>query len=403
MLALLAVAELLGMSVWFAGTVLAPALSRSWGLTPAESAWITSVVPLGFVAGTLTLAVLNIPDTVPSRTLFSVAALAAAAANALLLVASGYGTALLFRFATGACLAGVYPPAMKMAATWFRAARGLAIGSVVGALTVGKALPYLFEALGGERIRVVLLGTSGAAAVAAALIWLLYRDGPFAFARRPFSWHLAGAVFRDRRLRLVTSGYLGHMWELYAFWAWIGAYFAASGAKRALLGYAPPAVTTLRLLTFVTIAIGAVGCVYGGRLADRIGRERLVIAALIVSGSCAMLSSAVFGASWWLVVPLAWVWGIAVVADSAQFSALATELAPAHGVGTALTLQTSLGFLLTMASIQLVPLVVATAGWRFAFPMLAAGPAFGILAMQRVRAGDGATPSVRVATPAGTG
>lgn len=384
MLALLAAAELLGMCMWFAATAVAPELRARWGLTGTEAAWLTSVVQLGFVVGTLVAAALNLADVVAARTLFAASATAGAAANALLLAAGGYPVALLLRFLTGFCLAGVYPPAMKMAATWFRSGRGLAIGIVVGALTVGKALPYLVEAVGGVRVAPVVLVTSAAALAAALLVWLGYTDGPFAFPRRAFSPRLVLEVARERRVRLATLGYLGHMWELYSLWAWIGAFLAASAAARAARGLPVPGAAALHLLTFATIAIGAVGCIWGGRIADRVGRERLVIGALAVSGACAVLSGVAFGSSFWVLVPLVWVWGIAVIADSAQFSALVTETAPPHAVGTALTLQTSLGFLLTMVTIQMVPPAVALLGWRFAFPALALGPVFGIAAIRRL-------------------
>lgn len=384
MLALIALAELLGMAVWFAATAVAPELRERWGLSPAQSGWLTSVVQLGFVAGTLGAAALNIADLFPSRSYFAVCAVLAAGANGALLVGGGYGPALVLRFLTGFFLAGVYPPAMKMASTWFRSGRGLAIGTVVGALTAGKALPYLIDAIGGVRMAPVVLGTSAAALAAAALVAVGYRDGPFAFPRRPFSWRLAGEVARLRDLRLVTAGYLGHMWELYCFWAWIAAFLAASAAARAAAGHPVPAAGTVTLLAFLVIACGGIACVVGGGIADRVGRERLVMGALAVSGGCALVVGFAFGKSFWLLVPIAAVWGMSVIADSAQFSALVTELAPPHAVGTALTLQTSLGFLLTTVTIQMVPHMVGWVGWQWAFPALALGPLAGIAAIGRL-------------------
>ena len=384
MLALIALAELLGMSVWFAATAVAPELRELWGLSPAESGWLTSAVQLGFVAGTLGAAALNVADLFPSRPYFAACAVLAAAANGALLFAGGYGPALVLRFLTGFFLAGVYPPAMKMASTWFRSGRGLAIGTVVGALTVGKALPYLIDAVGGVRMAPVVLGTSAAALAAAALVAAGYRDGPFAFPRRPFSWRLAGEVARLRDLRLVTAGYLGHMWELYCFWAWIAAFLAASAAARAAAGRPAPGAGTIALLAFLIIACGGIACVVGGGIADRVGRERLVMGALAASGGCALVIGFAFGRSFWLLVPIAAVWGMSVIADSAQFSALVTELAPSHAVGTALTLQTSLGFLLTTVTIQMVPHLVGWVGWQWAFPALALGPIAGITAIGRL-------------------
>ena len=381
MLALLATAELLGMAPWFAATAVAPEFRELWGLTGGESAWLTSIVQLGFVVGTLVAAILNLADILPSRSYFATCALLAGAVNAGLLVAGDFRTALVLRFLTGFLLAGVYPPAMKMAATWFLSNRGVAIGTIVGALTVGKALPYLVDALGGVRIAPVVAATSLSVMLAGVLVGIGYRDGPHAFARRPFSWRLAGEVARNREVRLVTAGYLGHMWELYAFWAWIAAFLAASVAA----GTGAPGPRGVALAAFSVVAAGGIACVVGGRIADQIGRERLVMVALAASGTAALSVGLVFGLSFWIVVPLVMFWGMAVIADSAQFSALVTELAPAHAVGTALTLQTSLGFLLTTVTIQLVPVVVSAIGWRWAFAMLAVGPFVGIFAIARLR------------------
>ena len=380
MLGLLAAAVLLAMSPWFAAAAAAPELRRLWGLGDSSTAWLTSMVQLGFVAGTLVAAILNLADLWSGRGYFAGAALLAAGANLALLAVDGYPAALALRFLTGFALAGVYPPAMKMAATWFREERGLAIGVVVGALTVGKALPYLVDWFGGARLRAVLLATSAGALVAAGLVLAAYRDGPFRFPGRRFDWHLAGRVARLRELRLVTGGYLGHMWELYSYWAWIGAFLAASQLRH--LGGQSTGPTGH--LAFTAIAVGAIGCVWAGRVADRIGRERVVTWSLVVSGTCAAVVGFAFGESLWILLPIVLVWGVAVIADSAQFSALATEVAPADAVGTALTLQTSLGFLLTLVTIQLVPPVVDLVGWRWAFSILVAGPVFGIACIQRL-------------------
>ena len=382
-LALLATAELLGMSLWFAASAVSAQYRAAWGLTASEAGWLTTIVNLGFVVGTAASAVLNLADVVPARRLFAASALVGAAMNALVLTADGLGSALVWRFLTGVCLAGVYPPAMKMIATWFRARRGLAVGTVVGALTVGKALPYLIHALPDAGIRPVALAASAAAVVAAALVWLGYRDGPYPFPPRPFSWGLAGEVVRERRWRLATGGYLGHMWELYAAWTWLPVFIAASvAAHDPAAGARGEAVASA--VAFAALAVGGIGCVWGGLVADRLGRERLVTWAMAASGVCAALIGLAFGASLWLLVPVALAWGFFVIADSAQFSVLVTESVPPHAVGTALTLQTSLGFLLTMAAIQLVPPVVALVGWRWAFAFLAVGPALGIASIARL-------------------
>jgi MFS family permease len=384
MLALLASAELLGMSLWFAASAVAPELAAERGLDPARAGWITAIVQLGFVAGTAVAAILNLADLIPARRLFAGSALLASASNAALLAVPGASGVLLARFATGFFLAGVYPPGMKMIATWFRARRGLAIGALVGAITVGKALPYLILALPWGGLAPALLTVSAGAALAGLLVLVGYREGPYPFPARPFSWGLVAEVFRERRFRLATGGYLGHMFELYSFWTWIPVFLAASAAERSArtgLLIDPAAVS---LVAFGTIAVGSLGCIWGGLVADRAGRERLVTWALAASGACALLIGALFGAPLPAVAVLAWIWGFFVIADSAQFSALVTEAVPPHAVGTALTVQTSLGFLLTMVSIQLIPPLVEQAGWPWAFPLLALGPAFGIAAIRRL-------------------
>ncbi|HMC57400.1 MAG TPA: MFS transporter [Gemmatimonadaceae bacterium] len=385
MLALLALAELLGMSLWFAGNAVAPQLRSLWNLSGAQVGWLTTAVQLGFVAGTGVVAILNLADIIPSRTLFSVAAVLGAAANLALLAADGFFIAVVTRFACGFCLAGVYPPAMKMIATWFRARRGLAVGTIVGALTVGKATPYLVHAFPTAGVDAIVISGSVSAAMAAALVWLGYREGPYPFPPRPFSWSLVSTVARSPQWRLATGGYLGHMFELYSYWTWIPAFLAASAARHAGSATLLPVEERLTyLLAFGTIAIGGFGCLWGGLVADRLGRERLVIIAMAISGVCALLIGATFGRGWLLVAPIALAWGFFVIADSAQFSVLITESVPPHAVGTALMLQTSIGFLLTTVSIQLVPPLVRAAGWAWAFPLLAMGPIAGIAAIRRL-------------------
>ncbi|MGG5810483.1 MFS transporter [Falsiroseomonas sp. CW058] len=373
-LAVLCLAVVLCLSVWFAGTAAVPALLAEGLVTPGRAAWLTTAVQLGFVAGTLVSAVLSLADRRDPRRLFLACGLLAAAATlAQVLVPPSGGAALALRFVAGAAMAGVYPVGMKLAASWARGDLGLLIGLLVGAVTLGSALPHLVPGLlGGIGWQAAYLG-AGVLAVAGGLLILAFRPGPLLGSRPPFRPAQALEAWRNRGLRLANLGYLGHMWELYAMWAWVGLFLAG-----VLGGAAGPWV-------FVVVASGSLGCVAAGLVADRWNRASAAAACMVVSGGCALLvgPAAAFGPA--VVLGLALVWGFAVVADSAQFSACVVTLSPPDYVGTMLTVQTSLGFLLTALTIGIVPGAVAWLGWDWAFALLAPGPLLGAVAMWRLR------------------
>jgi MFS family permease len=379
-LVLLSLAELFGMSLWFSASAVVPALRVEWALSEATAGWLTIAVQLGFVCGTLLSAVLNLPDVISVRHLFAASALAGALANAGLGAYShGPSSAIALRFLTGLFLAGVYPPGMKIMASWFRTSRGMALGVLVGALTLGKASPYLVNGLGSANWRQNILFISLLAILAGLIVLLFVDDGPHALPAAKFDWKQAAAVFKNRGVRLASFGYFGHMWELYAMWLWIPVMIRAS----LLLSKESPVFA--EFASFLVIGCGALGCVAAGLLADRIGRTVVTSWAMVISGSCCLVIGFLFGGNPILLLIVAAVWGASVVADSAQFSACVTELGDPRYVGTALTMQTCVGFLLTTLSIELIPYLVKAVGWRYAFAALAPGPVFGVLAMLRLR------------------
>jgi MFS family permease len=382
MLAWLAAAELAGMSLWFSATAVTPSLVTAFHLTPDQSAWLTVAVQGGFVVGTLATALANLADVVPARRLMGLGCLAGAAANAAALLVASPLALIITRVLTGVALGWVYPPAMKIVAGWFRQRRGLALGALVGALTLGKATPHLVTALFGGEWRTSMAFTSALALGGAVVALGIVRDGPLALTAARFDLGAIRRIVAVREVRLVTLGYLGHMWELYAMWAWVAAFSAASLTAS---GVGDGAVGRLAaLVAFVAIGTGAIGCVMAGRLADALGKARIARVAMMASATCALATGLVYGRHpAWLVLLVA-IWGFSVVADSAQFSALVSEHAPADAVGTALTLQTALGFLLTMVTIDALPRVAGAVGWQWACALLAVGPIFGTLAMGRL-------------------
>ena len=380
MLAVVSLAQFLGMTLWFSATAITPRLITEFDIAPNHAAWLTMAVQAGFVAGTLISALSNLADVLNARVLMFVGALIGAITNAAVLIAPGGASVIALRFVTGASLALVYPPGMKIAAGWFREGRGFALGMLIGALTLGKAFPHLLTAIFGAEWRQPMVVVSILAVIGGSLVLAIVRDGPFVAPTAPFDPHAIRKVLASRGARLATLGYLGHMWELYAMWTWVAVFATASFAASGM----SDATAAGSLAAFLAIGSGAVGCVLAGYVADRLGKARVAMWAMIASAASAALTLVVFGQAPILLYALIMFWGFAVVADSAQFSALVSEHAPREHVGTALTLQTCVGFLLTMVTIEALPRVAAATSWQFASLLLVPGPLLGAWAMSRL-------------------
>ena len=381
MLGLICTGVVLCMTTWFSATAITPELVQLWRLSVGQVAWLTNAVQLGFVTGALLSSFVSLPDLIPLRRLMGISALVAASANLCLLWAPSVALLLAARFVTGVALAGIYPPALKLISTWFVRGRGTALGMVIAALTLGSSLPHLVRFL-MDRIdwQAVVMAASACTLAGAGLMVFFAAEGPFPFSRAVFNPRYVGVVLRNRPLALANLGYLGHMWELYAMWGWLLAFVRAASPQLGLAGG-----KSASLVTFAVIASGIAGAVLGGVLADRTSRPFAAGLMMMLSGLCALAIGVVFDGPLWLFLLIAVLWGITVIGDSAQFSAMATELSDPRYVGTALALQLGLGFALTLVSIRFTSVLAAHIGWRWSFLPLAVGPAVGVVAMLFLR------------------
>ncbi len=378
---LLSLSVLFSMTVYFSASAVVPALTKLWSLDNSGRAWLTMSVQLGFVIGAVLSALTNLSDILPAPRLMAASAFLAALSTALIgLIATSFPIALMLRLLTGVFLVGVYPVGMRIISTWTKEDRGLGIGLMVGALTIGSASPHIVNALGGVGDwKMVIYSAAGLATLGGLIALAFIQEGPYRTSTPKFNWKYAGEVMRNRELVLANVGYLGHMWELFAMWAWIQVFLTASFDAVGLNEVWASAVA------FAVIGIGGLGSIVAGQLADRFGRTMVTIISLVTSGICSIVVGLLFGGNPIFLVLLCLIWGFAIVADSAQFSAAVSELCQKEYTGTALTLQTSLGFLLTLVTIRLVPTLEGFFGWRWAFAFLALGPAVGIWAMYALR------------------
>ena len=378
---ILSICIVLSMTTWFSATAVIPQLQSIWNLTPTLSAWLTIGVQLGFVVGAISSSIVSLSDVISSKKLMIYGSVGAATANlGLLLVESAY-RAIFFRLMTGVFLALVYPPSLKLISTWFRRGRGLALGALVGSITLGSAAPHFINAIGGLRWELVVITTTFATLSGALIIGLFVYEGPFPYPRAPFNLGRVGQVFKNRGILLASLGYFGHMWELYAMWAWFLTFSRMAFVEQNIDN--PSAAS---FFTFAVIGIGALGCIVGGILGDRWGRTTTTSLMMCISGSCALMAGFVYDGPLWMLITLGLIWGFTVVADSAQFSTIVTELGDPMYVGTALTMQLGIGFMLTVITIWLLPLAAANLNsWQWVFLILIPGPLIGTCAMLFLR------------------
>ena len=380
-ISLLSLSVLLSMTVYFSASAVVPALTELWSLDDSGRSWLTMSVQLGFVIGALFSALTNLADLVPAPRLMAISALLAALSTALIaLIATSFPIVLILRLLTGVFLVGVYPVGMKIIATWTRKDRGVGIGLLVGALTIGNATPHIINALGAvSDWKQVIYSAAGLAALGGLVAFLFIEEGPYRTSTPKFNWKYVGEVMRQRDIVLANVGYLGHMWELFAMWAWIQVFLTASFKVNGI------SETWASAVAFVVISMGGLGSLVAGKLADSFGRTTVTIVSLVVSGLCSILVGFLFAGNTIALVSLCLIWGFTIVADSGQFSAAVSELCRPEYTGTALTLQTSLGFLLTLVTIRLTPTLEGYFGWTWAFAFLALGPVVGIWAMYSLR------------------